>query len=402
MKTPRTQLWATLILVLVAIPSFGQGIHYPKFGSGIRYESADSSGAIKMSARIQNLFIARQDLNSEFDPQLNGMVRRARLKFDGFAFSPKLTYKIELGLAQRDHGFRDDGELVGNTSRLVMDAVLKYEFAKGHKIWFGQTKLPSNRERVISSQKLQFVDRSLLNSRFNIDRDFGIQLHHKFKIGEARLKLVESISMGEGRNVIQTDIGGLDYTARVEFLPFGDFTGKGDYYSSDLAREESPKLSIGITGDFNQGAIRQGGQLGRILKDSLGNYVTADLLSFQGDMMFKYQGWSSLVEVAYRESSLGDFRDVSGNAYRTGFAYSGQAGYLFKNNLECAGRYTRTMPLQATASGVGHVEQYTLGLSRYFMGHNVKVQTDLTYERSLNTTFANGMLMYRFQTELSF
>ncbi|MEQ9187574.1 MAG: porin [Cryomorphaceae bacterium] len=400
----KLHLTAAMFCLLLTTVSQGiaQTVSYPKFGSGIRFVAADSSGTIQMSARVQNLFVASQALGEVFDPSLNAMTRRARLKFGGFAFDPRLTYKIELGLSSRDTRYRDDGPLVGNTARIVMDAVVKYEFVKGHQIWFGQTKLPGNRERVISSQKLQFVDRSLLNSRFNIDRDFGFQFRHKLNIGNAQLQLIEAVSLGEGRNYINTDVGGLEYTGRIEFLPMGTFSSKGDYYSSDLAREETPKLSIGVTGDYNVGAIRQGGQLGKIMIDSSGNYVTSDLFSLMGDMMFKYRGWSVLIETAYRESSLGDFRDASGNAYRQGFAYSGQAGYLFQNNLELAGRYTRTMRLSGMASDVKNVEQYTVGLSRYFLGHNAKVQTDLTYERSLSTTFANENLIFRLQTELSF
>ncbi len=399
---PTLKTALTCLLLIVSGQLLAQNITYPKFGSGIRFVAADSSGSIQMNARIQNLFIAEQALGEDFDPALNALTRRARLKFGGFAFDPRFTYKIEIGLSNRDTRYRDDGSLVGNTARLVMDAVVKYEFLKGHQIWFGQTKLPGNRERVISSQKLQFVDRSLLNSRFNIDRDFGVQFRHKFKLGDARLIFAEAISLGEGRNYINTDAGGLEYTGRVEFLPMGSFTSKGDYVSSDLSREETPKLSIGVTGDYNVGAIRSGGQLGKILIDTTGAYVESDLLSLMADMMFKYKGWSVLIETAYRESSLGDFRDANGNAYRQGFAYSGQAGYLFENNLELAGRYTRTMKLSGLASDVGNVEQYTLGLSRYFLGHNVKVQTDLTYERGLSTTFADENLIFRFQTELSF
>ena len=53
---------------------------------------------------------------------------------------------------------------------------IQYNFYKNLSIKLGQGKLPGNRERVISSGNLQFVDRSRLNSRFNIDRDFGAQL----------------------------------------------------------------------------------------------------------------------------------------------------------------------------------------------------------------------------------
>ena len=33
------------------------------------------------------------------NPQSNFLIRRARLKLKGFAFSPKLEYKIEIGLS---------------------------------------------------------------------------------------------------------------------------------------------------------------------------------------------------------------------------------------------------------------------------------------------------------------
>ena len=37
---------------------------------------------------------------------------------------------------------------------------------------------------LVSSGNLQIVDRSLLNSRFNIDRDMGIQLRHHSNLSD--------------------------------------------------------------------------------------------------------------------------------------------------------------------------------------------------------------------------
>jgi hypothetical protein len=47
--------------------------------------------------------------------------------------------------------------------------------------WFGQTKLPGNNQRVVSSGSLEFTDRTINNSRFNIDRDFGLFLDYSHK-----------------------------------------------------------------------------------------------------------------------------------------------------------------------------------------------------------------------------
>ena len=95
----------------------------------------------------------------------------AKIKGSGFAFSPKVQYKFEYDVA--------NGQ--------VLDAVIKWNFTGNWTVWFGQTKLPGNIERVFSSQKLQLVDRSLLNSRFTLDRDAGFQLRHHFKLGKSFL-----------------------------------------------------------------------------------------------------------------------------------------------------------------------------------------------------------------------
>ena len=110
------------------------------------------------------------------------LIRRARLKFDGFALTPKLRYKLELGLSNRDISGAD--EFNNNTPRYVMDAVIMWNFFENFELWVGQTKLPGNIERVISSGDLSLVDRSILNSRFNIDRDIGFQLRHLTRIGK--------------------------------------------------------------------------------------------------------------------------------------------------------------------------------------------------------------------------
>ena len=57
--------------------------------------------------------------------------------------------------------------------------------------------------------------------------------------------------------MIINDENGYQYTGRIEFLPMGEFTGKGDYYGADLAREKTLKMAIGITADYNNNAFRR-------------------------------------------------------------------------------------------------------------------------------------------------
>jgi len=373
--------------------SFAQDISNNTFGKGIQIVANDSSFYLKFGTRFQTLYEGELNFDTEeYDDQL--LIRRARLRFEGFAFSPKLNYKIVLGLTNRDTRAGQISQS-GNTASIIFDAVLKWKFAKGWELWFGQTKLPGNRERIVSSQKMQFVDRSLVNSRFNIDRDKGFQLHHKSKLGSAVLKETISISMGEGRNITSDNIGGYDYTARIELLPMGDFASKGEYVGGDLKRETTPKLAIGITYDFNDGAGRQRGQLGSFVTDNLGNQITNDLHTIFADAMFKYQGFSIMTEYAHKSAD----KDIPNIEFGTGNGFVFQTGYVFVNNYEIAARFTKVNPDNLTFSSLSEETEYTLGLSKYIVDHNLKVQSDFSIT---DRATSSDSFRFRFQVEMAF
>jgi len=373
-----------IILLFYVIFGFSMGTHgqtltNSTFGKGITVTSIDTSFSMKFSTRIQNRYEGTLTQSDDPDYTDKFYLRRARLKFDGYVFSPKVVYKIELDVVNAE----------------VLDAVLKWNFHKNLSIWFGQTKLPGNRERVISSQKLQFVDRSLVNSKYNLDRDQGIQLRHHFSLGNMILREMFSVSIGEGKNYNSTSQGN-DYTGRIELLPLGKFSKKGDYFSGDLAREEKPKLAIGFTYGINDNAVKSKGQTGDVLTE------TRDLNTIFGDVMFKVKGLSIMGEYASKTTLDGSaaILDTSGNVMESFYAGSGinaQIGYLLKNNWELAYRYTQVTPEKVTNNN--SIKQYTLGISKYIAGHNLKVQSDvsLTQEDS-----KDNKIMYRLQVEMSF
>lgn len=373
---------------LCCSPVFAQDITKNSFGDGISIVAADSSFSINAGVRFQTLYQITADLDSDAYED-NLQIRRARVKFDGFVYNPKLQYKIELALANTDTNVGSVPQS-GNTSSIVLDAYIKYNFTGNWTIWFGQAKLPGNRERVISSQALQFVDRSNLNSRFNLDRDVGVQLHYK----KDKFGLITALSMGEGRNIVVKNAGGYGYTIRGEYLPFGKFKDKGDYFGADLMREEDPKLSLGITYDYNDRATKERGQLGEFLD------AQRDLETIFADAHFKYKGFSSLVEFVSRKSPDGplikDSENNVTNAFYTGRSFSAQTGYLFKNNFEVAARYTIVTPEKITMRNEN--TEYTLGVSKYFVGHSLKVQSDITF---ITEATQNDALMYRLQLEVA-
>ncbi|MGB0985166.1 MAG: porin [Saprospiraceae bacterium] len=382
-----------------------------KFGKGLQVTAADSSAHIKFNIRFQSLYNSQRSLADRESWESSFLVRRARLKFGGWAINPNLAYKIELALSNRDLGSKHDFGETNEAPKVVLDAVVKWKAHKNLTIWAGQTKLPGNRERVVSSQKLQMVDRSLVNSIFNVDREMGVQLRSKFKIGNGVIKPILSWSFGEGRNITKTNIGGFHYMGRVEWLPLGEFSSKGDYFGSDLKREKTPKLAIAGSYSMNNGAARQK-QSGRFLTltDDEGNenYLNNNLQTIFADMMFKYNGFSLMGEYAHKIVADKEIReqqdlrtqilDDNGRSYYTGSGFNVQAGYLFKKNIEVSARYTNVMP--DTDVSFSGVEEYTLGLSKYIVGHALKLQTDVSYLD--NGEGSDNDLRYRFQMEFQF
>ena len=377
----------TLFFICSIANVFSQDITNNRFGKGlINVMSKDSSWATKVAFRFQTRYEGTYDF-SDTTFSDKAFVRRARIKGSGFAFSPRLKYKFEYDV---HNGF-------------VLDAVIKWNFAGNWTVWFGQTKLPGNIERVFSSQKLQLVDRSLLNSRFTLDRDAGAQLRHHFTIGKNFLvREIFAISQGEGLNQTESS-SGHGYTGRIELLPFGKFTKKGDYFASDLKREKTPKLMLSATYDYNQNAMRSRGQKGDYIQGDL-----RDLETVFVDAHFKIKGFSFFGEYVTRRSTTGSaVVDASYNlngeiidvneSYYTGSAVNLQMGYLMKNNWEVAGRFTQVAPEAITMNN--NINQYTLGFSRYVVGHNLKVQGDVSLSQEATK---NNVVLFRLQTEFNF
>jgi hypothetical protein len=363
-----------------------QQISDTKFGKGmLNFTAKDSSFSVKFAPRMQSRFESKWNYDGQIydSKELNFLVRRARLKFDGFAFTKNLKYKLELGLSNRDISGASDFNR--NTPRYILDAVVMWNFYKGFELWAGQTKLPGNIERVISSGNLQHIDRSLLNSKFNIDRDMGIQLRHKSRWGKTFVSREKfAISQGEGRNITEGNEGGLQYTSRLELLPFGEFKSKGDYSQSDLSREESLKVMLSVTYDYNQSAVKTRSNMGSYMFRADGSLFQTDISTWFVDAMIKYNGFALMGEYAKRSADelfalQTDGQTRTGDVVNVGSALNLQSSYLFQKNVELTLRYT-TLNFSSETK-ISDLSQLTFGLSKYVVGHKLKIQSDLSFSQ---------------------
>ena len=398
------QLISSFLFIPFCLLLQAQEISDTKFGNGmINFIAKDSSFSVKFAPRIQSRYQSEWSYNGEdYDPaDINFSVRRARLKFGGFAFSPKLKYKIELGLSNRD--ISGANVYNRNTPRYILDAVVMWNFHENFELWAGQTKLPGNIERVVSSANLQLIDRSLLNSKFNIDRDVGIQLRHKLRLGgNWIIKEKFSISQGEGRNITEGNIGGLQYTSRLELLPFGEFSSKGDYSQGDLKREKSIKAMFGFTYDINENAVKSRSNMGSYLIQSSGGLFETDITTIFLDGVIKYNGFALTGEYANRDADQiealeEDGKTKTGAVVGAGSASNIQGSYLFKNNFEITARYTNINFKEITR--LSDLKQITFGVSKYVVGHSLKIQADISL---LNASGIKDNVLFRTGFDLHF
>jgi phosphate-selective porin OprO/OprP len=362
-------------------------------GKGIiNHTSHDNLWSIQMNARMQ--LLSQFETSSQFKTfESSALLRRARFRLKGFLYSPKIRYKLELGFS--NHDMRGGSSANHQTPLIIYDALVIWEFAKNFEFWFGQAKLPGNIERVISSGSLQFVDRSALNSEFNIDREFGLWLRHQSNLTDTFLMREKiAISQGEGRNITIQNSGGYQLTSRLEFLPFGKFKDNGAFFGSDLSREKKLKTLIGIGFSLNKGATKERGSQGNYflnldpVKDRRAlELLETDATTFFVDATLKYQGFSFLGEYAQREAT-------DKTLIRTGSGLNLSAGYMPNHKWEVS---TRMASISLDEYQTDNRKEYTLGFSRYFVGHRFKVQSDFSY---MDFSHQKDQLVFRVQVEM--
>ena len=360
-----------------------------KAGDGITVATEDD----KFSMNIKSNFSAgiTADFDEDCDISSSGFnIGKARLNLSGNLYGPQLTYSLQFGFSPSDTKTLPNGN-----SSFVRDAVIHYKPNSHWQLSFGQTKVKANRAHITSSQLLAFTGRSIVDSPFQQDRDFGLFAEFNTALaGESHIALKGSVTSGEGRDYGTTKKSGLNYNGRIEFYPMGKFTDKGEYSEADLVHEETPKLMIGGAFSHNDRALRLGGETGAISAD--GGH---DLNQYYADLAFKYQGFALQADFMGRNTSKPVISDEQ-YIYK-GYGYNTQVSYNFPcRKWTVAARFASLVPHEDVRYAVGYKQQYqtTAAATYHINGHKLKVQAEISHNhRSEALTAYNrwqcGMLL---------
>ncbi len=361
-----------------------------KAGKGLTFKSGDAF-KLSLGARIQ----ARMDSWEKSDDTQDGRgyefgTRRFQIALKGYAYSPNIFYKYVF------NSDKNGEEIAGGTKEGglgIEDAYFGYK--KGmFKVTLGQMKVPFDSEEQTSSSSLEFVDRSA--KRHIWERDNGI----KFDLSPVKdqVQLTYFFGSGTGGNNTESffkQSGNTDdhiHAYRAQITPFGKYKFKqGDLKGGDLkvragvAYVHWKNLSVNsdyeIRNDAGNDFVK--GKLDDILDkielamENAGMTPAAttdlDVTAITYDFAAKMKG----IAYEYNYSKLsGRDGDNAGVGKASTDFYRHQLSYTLPSGLMFGYRYAVMDESTGSNSGQDKWTETTYGVSKYFAGHNLKLQAD--------------------------
>lgn len=353
---------------------------------GFRLETRDGNWQTNLQWRAQLRYTNptsgdyRQVDDFEKDAESTFEARRLRMKIGGHGYRPWLGYYFEVDLQPS----RDVDDSSSAASARVIDWRITADKWDWAALRVGQWKIDYNRERVDSSGRQQFVERSIVNRIFTIDRQVGVQLRGRlFKNTLADLRYYAGAFTGEGRGV-HNDDDGLMWTGRLQWNFFGRDL---KWRQTDIEYTELPTGSLAFAAATHEGRCTRWSSSGCGNLDGFARPASAMEGQFDVDQMmqefaFKWRGFS--VQEEFHWKTVKD--DSTGTKYDFTGAYA-QAGYFFHHlfpsvpkHLELAFRYAFVKePNEMNRVLDNTRKEFTIGANWFLAGHNNKFTIDFSH-----------------------
>lgn len=338
-----------------------------KLGEGLTVKTGDFSLNLRGRLQMQAAAVVPGPGNTSTVRSNQIFVRRARLQLKADV-GHHLSLNLQLAFAPLDQE--------ADLPNVLRDYYVEWRRFRDVSVRLGQTKVPFDVQRVVSSSALQMVDRSLVTGEFNLDRDMGLILYSDDLFGWGkRLRYALGVFGGDGRNRVASNVG-LLYTARLRFSPLGDLDDK---IEGDVDREAKFRLAFGVGAAHNQDTVRQRSTTGNVYKVGGFNY---DHLT--ADVHLKVQGFSLLSELYWRQANVDSRTALVSGALVTEYSRSGlgffvQAGQYVLPWLELSARYGHQFPNATTDPGFHETREVGGCVGMFLAKHAAKLQTDYFY-----------------------
>ncbi len=313
-------------------------------------------------------------------------LRRVRLKLGGNVYREWLGYYLE-------YDFKSN-------------ALLDLRFTLSPRPWLqfraGQWKANFNRERVDSSGRQQFAERSIVTRVFTVDRQPGVMLFGRLLPGRrADSWYYLGVFNGNGRNAINDDTS-MMWLVRYQW----NFLRRDLRFSqSDVEFHEKPtgSLAFAVVGNespYTRFSSGGGGQLPGFEEGVAGQY---GLLQYVEETALKYRGFSLQHEFHWKEieDNINEtLTRMRGTYIQIGYFPWGDSERALRP-LELAGRYAWVDP--DTTIREDDRREWTLAANWFFSGHDNKLTLDLSrLEQDVPSAATLHDNRIRFQWDISF
>ena len=336
-------------------------------GKGFTVSTLDDRFSVTMRLRLQLRDTFTDGPTVPATNELN--VKTLRLVTHGHVLDKALRYSVQLAFGGNDYDV--------NASP-ILDAYVEHVGLRDLNVRVGQYFVPFDRARTMREFALEMVDRPFAARELALDRDIGIMASSDDFLGTKVVGYRLFAGGGEGRNRFGGERPGPLGVVRLILRPWGMFD---DDIEGDLARDDHPRLAIGVGAAYNRLTNRPQSTYGTAF--TLGQ---VDYMHGAVDAIFKMSGFSLLAEGLIRRSSDEHLDAIVAGApkreyAREGHAYLVQTGMMLTSQVQLVGRWEQVFARrgtdpQLTALVDTQGNQLGGGANLYLNGHAFKVQAD--------------------------
>ena len=372
------------------------------YDNGFFLSSSDGNWLLRINFNMQQRFVYNDrdvpdppapTTDDEFDDTRYGFENtRSTLILNGHVFNPSWFYRVDVnfGSNSTDTDAFVDEEYFPTSSNWgrtgTLNAFLGYDYGNGWRVKVGSMKLPLLREELVEPYYQLAVERSILNYYFTTGYGDGISM--EWNGDRARAEVMFSDGGQTGQTIWSNGpFGDLDVpdaivfpylpgrhadwavTGRAEFVASGSFEQFRDFTSP---RSGELGILIGAAAHYQEA------------EDIPGGGYTNDVFVVTGDVSAEFGGFNFFGAFMYANNDFGGPEDWNP------WGFVAQAGVYVTETWELFGRYEWMEWDEDVVGPTEDLSVVTVGLNKYFAGHNAKWTTDFGF--GINPVFVPARL----------